>query len=233
MLLLAGLTLSALTGFALYGVAQQTEARPSAPPPPEAIQVVVAKADIPVRTVITGEMLTRRDFPKNLVPAAAISSEADAIGQTTLSAKPTGSVILRTDLAAAGGRTGASVTIEKGRVLVAFPTSDPLTAAGLVTVGDRIDLLATITSGSGETARKTQTIVQNLEVIEILGSTKEQPGRATALTFLVDHQTALFLKYLRDSQAVVDVVVRSRAETEIVQTTSVTLPVLQERFGIR
>ena len=233
MLLMAGLVLSALTGLALYGVAQQAEARPTPPPAAETVSVVVAKVDIPVRTVVTGEMLARRDVPKNLVPTGAISSEPEAIGQTTLAAKPNGSFILRADLAAVGGKTGASVTIEKGKVLVAFPTSDPLTAAGLVTVGDRIDLLATITSGTGETAKKTQTIVQNLEVVEILGPTKEQPGRPTSLTFIVDHQTALFLKYLRDSQAAVDVVVRSRAETETVETTSVNLPLLQERFKIR
>ena len=51
--------------------------------------------------------------------------------------------------------------------------------------------------------------------------TRELPQRASSLTFIVDHQTALVLKYLRDSQAAIDVAVRSRAEDRDASTRSV------------
>jgi hypothetical protein len=50
---------------------------------------------------------------------------------------------------------------------------------------------------------------------------------------MVDHQTALVLKYLRDSQATIDVALRSHDETQDVTTTSVDVNYLVERFGIR
>ena len=132
---------------------------------------------------------------------------------------PSGAAV-RTQLVAANGRSGASLTLEKGKVLVAFPTTDPLTVAGLVRPGDRVDVLATVTSGTGELARKTQTTVQNLEVIDVLTAGREGQ-KSSSLTFVVDHQVALVLKYLRDTQATVDIAVRSRDESELTATTSV------------
>jgi Flp pilus assembly protein CpaB len=116
---------------------------------------------------------------------------------------------------------------------VAFPTNDPLTANGLVNVGDKVDILATVTAGTGDTARATQTTLQNLEVLDIIGPTKEQPQRASALVFAVDHQVAIVLKYLRDSQATIDLAIRSRAESQIVKTTSVDLGYVTSTYGIK
>ncbi len=99
-------------------------------------------------------------------------------------------------------------------------------------MGDRIDVLASVVAGTGDRARATQSTLQNLEVLEVLAPTKEQPARVTALVFAVDHQVALVLKYLRDSQASIDVVIRSRAQTEIIKTTSVDLGYLTKTYEI-
>jgi pilus assembly protein CpaB len=157
---------------------------------------------------------------------------ADAVGQTTVSGIPAGAAVVRSQLVSANGRNGASVSLEKGKVLVAFPTVDPLTLAGLVRPGDRIDVLATVTSGVGESARKTQTTIQNLEVVDVLTSgTGAQ--KTMSLTFVVDHQVALVLKYLRDTQATLDIAVRSRAESESASTTSVDLAYLLQTYGVK
>jgi len=66
----------------------------------------------------------------------------------------------------------------------------------------------------------------------VIGPTKEQPQRGSSLTFVVDHQTALVLKYLRDSQATIDLAVRSRSETQQVTTRSVDVLYLVQSFGI-
>jgi len=223
--------LALLTGIALNGVAQRSGERAAAAPL-EVETILVASTDVPARTVLQGSMLASREFPKALVPAGAIASEAEAAGQTTLATIPSGAPILRGQLVAADGKSGASLTLDPGSVLVSFPTNDPLTAGGFVSAGDRVDILATVTTGAGENPKRTQTIVQNLEVRQVIGPTKEQPQRATALTFIVDHQTALVLKYLRDSAATIDLAVRSRAEPDNSTTRSVDITYLVQTFGI-
>jgi len=226
-----GLLLAGLTGLSLYGVSQDVGTRQAAAASDTA-QVVVARSEIATRAVLTAEMLTLQTYPKNLVPAGAVTNPADAIGLTTLSTIPSGAAVVQSQLVAAGGRSGASVTLEKGKVLVAFPTVDPLTIAGLVRPGDRIDVLATVTSGTGELARKTQTTVQNLEVIDVLVAGREGQ-KTSSLTFVVDHQVALVLKYLRDTQATIDIAVRSRSESETAATTSVDLGYLLNTYGVK
>ena len=225
----AGLALAVLTGVALNGVAQQS-AGPAAAAPIETISIVVAKADVPARTVLTAAMLAHRDYPRDLVPSGALANDAEAVGQTTLATVPSGAPVLRGQLVAADGKRGNSLTIEPGKVLVSFPTSDP--GGGFVEIGDHVDILATVVSGAGENPKRTQTMIQNLEVLQVVGPTRDQPQRASALTFVVDHQTALVLKYLRDSQATIDLAVRSRAEEKDVTTRSVDITYLVQSFGI-
>jgi pilus assembly protein CpaB len=226
-----GLLLAGLTGLSLYGVAQDFGARQAAAAS-DTTQVVVAKTAIAARSVLTAEVLARTTYPVGLVPTGAVANEADVVGQTTLTAIPAGAAVVRAQLVAANGRTGASVSLEKGKVLVAFPTVDPLTLAGLVRQGDRVDVLATVTSGSGETARKTQTTLQNLEVVDVLSS-GAGTQKTMSLTFVVDHQVALVLKYLRDTQATIDIAVRSRAETDPAATTSVDLSYVLQTYGVK
>src|SRR2546423_12190218 len=130
-----GVLLSVLTGVALNGVAQQSAGQAAAAPA-DTVSIVVAKVDVPGRTIITGAMLAHREDPKDLLPSGAISNDADAIGQTTLAAIPNGAALLRAQLVSADGKTGSSITVESGKVLVSFPTSDPLTIGGVVPGGD-------------------------------------------------------------------------------------------------
>src|SRR2546430_13463478 len=148
-----GLLLAGLTGLSLYGVSQDY-GRTAAAATVDTTEIVVEGADIATRAVITADMLSIKAYPKALAPAGAITNQADAVGQTTVASIPAGAAVVRSQLVSANGRSGASVTLDKGKVLVAFPTVDPLTLAGLVRPGDRIDLLATVTAGPGDTAPK-------------------------------------------------------------------------------
>lgn len=238
--LVAAIVLALMTGVALYGVAQQANAKTPVAASAPTVAVVVAASDIPVRTVLTAQLLDTRQYPVNLVPAGAVTNTADALGRTTSSPISAGQTIVQAQLASASGNKAAALTIEKGKVLVAFPTSDPLTAAGLVNVGDHVDILATVAQGAGENAKVSQTTIQNLEVLDLLMSPstkdangKETTARPTALVFAVDHETALVMKYLRDTQASIDLTVRSRAEGELAQTKPVDLNFLVTTYGFR
>ena len=223
-----GLLLSALTGLALYGVGLDASSRGQAAAAADSLEVLVATADIPARTVLTTASLTSRNYPRELVPSGALGHSEDAVGQTTIAAIPKGAVLVRDQLIAAGGNKGASISLEKGMVMVAYPTSDFLTLAGLVEAGDRVDVLATVPGADG--AKRTQTIVQNLIVVDVVRASQTRPS---ALTFVVDPQVALVLKHLRDSQYAVDITIRARADTEAVKTTSVDVDYVAQRYGIR
>src|SRR5688500_17318909 len=174
MFLLLCLVLAVLTGVALYRIALQTTPDAGrAPSPTGTTAIVIANVDIPARTVVSSQLLARRDFPRELVPAGAMTTEAQALGQTTIGPIARGQPIVAAQLASAGGTTGASLTVPSGKVLVAFPTTDPLTVNGLVSLGDRIDVLASVAAGTGDRARATQTTLQNLEVLRSEEHTSE------------------------------------------------------------
>jgi pilus assembly protein CpaB len=230
-----GLFLAGLTGLALYGIASETASRRAAAPA-DMVGVVVAKVDIKPRTVIAADMLASREYPKDLVPQGAVLNPSDVVGQTTIAAVPSGAAVLKQQLASKTN-SGTSATLDWGKVLVAFPTADPLTAAGLIQIGDHVDILATMNVGAGEAARKTQLTVQDLVVVDVLSPTKDnvtgKEVRATSLVFEVDHQVALVLKYLRDAEATIDIVVRSEKEKDPATAVSVDLGYVTQTYGFR
>jgi Flp pilus assembly protein CpaB len=232
-----GVVLALLAGILVFVVTQQV----AAPKPvEETVAVVVAKIDIPERTIITPQQVETRDYPKSLVPSGAITSVDTAVRQTTLAKIPIGAPILSSQVVSGGGSTGQSLTLEPGKVRVAFPISDALTNAGQLNRGDRVDILATITPPAATPAPLasgaipvpvvpsvplTQSVVQNLEVIDI-------PVK-NVLIFEVDHQTSIILKSLRDGGALLDLVIRSRAETGVVKTVPVDSSYIVRTFGFR
>src|SRR5437870_3132641 len=117
-------------------------------------------------------------------------------------------------------------------LLLAILTGVALNRVAQQSAGPAAAAPTTVTTGVGENPKRTQTTIQNLEVLQVIGPTPQQPQRGSALTFIVDHQTALVLKYLRDSLATIDVAVRSRAESQDVTTRSVDITYLVTSFGI-
>jgi Flp pilus assembly protein CpaB len=232
-----GVVLALLAGVLVFVATQQV----AAPKPVEqTVSVVVAKIDIPERTIITPQQVETRDYPKSLVPSGAITTVDTAIRQTTLAKIPIGAPILSSQVVSGGGSTGQSLTLEAGKVRVAFPIADSLVNAGQIQRGDRVDILATITppvptpgpvaSGTPAVALPpsvplTQSVVQNLEVIDI-------PVKGV-LIFEVDHQTSIVLKALRDGGALLDLVIRSRAETGDVKTVPVDSGYIVKTYGFR
>lgn len=64
--------------------------------------------------------------------------------------------------------------------------------------------------------------------------TRPQPAVITrSMAFLVDHQDAVIIKFIKDSGGIIDMVVRSTEEQQIVRTDAMTLDGLAERFRFR
>jgi len=229
--LLIGVLLAGITGVALYQFATSTRQPTTANG--ARVDIVVANVTLPPRTVLTADQLGMKEYPSDLVPPGSFTVISDVVGRTSAVQIARSQPIVRDLLSAVGAPEGMSEEIPDGMVMVTFPTNDALTTAGLVSPGDRVDLLVTVAHGTGENAKLTQTTIQSLEVVEVLAPTKDQPQRQRALVFVVDHQVALVLKYLRDAQTTVDLAVRSHTETQSAKTSLVDLQYLLETFGMQ
>jgi pilus assembly protein CpaB len=64
-------------------------------------------------------------------------------------------------------------------------------------------------------------------------ATQRGGGGAGVIGFLVDHQDALIIKHIKDSGGLIDIVVRSLEEQQVVRTDPVTLDVLVDRYRFR
>jgi len=217
-----GVTLALVTGLLLYTTlsanAEQRDLRARQ-------ELVVARIAIAANAPIAQDALERRSYPLDLVPAGALTDPGALVGQRLSVAVPAGAAILRNFVAGPAGASSSAVVASPGQLLVSFPTTDPLTAAGLVQVGDRVDILATVTAPEGRITQKT---IQDLEVLAVTGR-----DQSKALVFSVEQQTALVLKYLRDSGAAIDIALRARTDPATVRTQAVDLGYVTQTFGIK
>jgi Flp pilus assembly protein CpaB len=123
------------------GPAQPVAAVPT--PTPAPVERWVAAREIPPRTAITPAML-RKTAITGPAPADAITKLSDVNGQITTETIPVGQTIALSSFTKRLGRaTPASFSIPSGSRAVAIYVDPDSTAAGLVDVGDRVDVVAT------------------------------------------------------------------------------------------
>lgn len=142
------LGLLAILGAAFYflsgsssGPAQPVAAVPT--PTPAPIDRWVAARNIPPRTILTSDML-RKAALTGPAPADAITKLEDVRGQITKEPIPAGQTVTLSSFTPSLGRVvPASFSIPSGLRAVAIFVDPDSTAAGLVDVGDRVDVIAT------------------------------------------------------------------------------------------
>lgn len=136
------------TAFLLLGPKSGPAAPPkgatqAAIPTPTPSSHWVAARDIPPRTVLAPAMM-RKDFSSGKVPAGAITSLDDVAGQLTREPIGAGETVTLSSFTPRLRRAvDANIPIPTGYRGVAIWVDPEQTAAGLVDVGDRIDVIAT------------------------------------------------------------------------------------------
>jgi len=216
--------------------------------------VVVAKADIEANSVVTTSMVTTASFPLDLIPGDTFTDPEEMVGATARVKVFGGEVLLKRQFVATEGRTGSSVNVPDDKLLVAFPSTDILNSTGAVQPGDHVDILLTMpisgtarldsgtqtgTQVDGNRTLVSQTTLQNIEVFSTGvwsppgGSDNQSPPSSASvkiITFLVDPQEALILKYIKDSGGVIDLAVRSLNAKKINQTDPVNIDYLTDLY---
>lgn len=255
LLMVVGMVAALSAGLLVFylGTAAAAPTAPVATPEPTVTpipvqQVVLAARDIPARMVVQASDVVTREFPVGMVPNDVIAQPADVVSRTTTAAIFAGTMLIDRQFVQAEGHNGASTILPAGKVLVAFPATDMLDATGAVQAGDHVDILISLpVSGTtslsastpaqeagGNKALVTQATMQNVEVYSTglwspTGGTTSGDA-VKVLTFMVDRQESLILKYIKDSGGTIDLVVRSVADDKTSPTDPVSLDYLVDLY---
>jgi pilus assembly protein CpaB len=113
------------------------------------VNVVVAKADLKAGAMLSGQTVALREVPKTFLHAEAVLSDRwnEIAGRVLSRAVRGGETILKSHLAQGVG-AGFSAQLPEGLRALTFPVNEEASIAGMLSPGDRIDLLFTTTAGN-------------------------------------------------------------------------------------
>ncbi len=212
--------------------------------------LVLAAHDIPARQLVTAADVVTREYPIGLAPDDAFHLTSEVISRTATTQVFQGEILVARQFTEnQGGPTApASDQLPAGKVLVAFPASDILSSVDGVQAGDHVDILVTLpvsgttgTTAGGSTGGRYQAAQATMQDVTVYsrGSPAQPAANANGnggtaisavITFVVDHQEALILKYIKDSGGTIDLVVRSIKDTKEIPTDPVSLDYLIELY---
>lgn len=162
---------------------------------PETISVVVAVVDINRGQTLAAELLTKRDWPKDMVPEGAITNLEEVLERTVAIPLLKGDLLLDGKLAEKGAGHGMAAIIPAGMRAVTIQTPNVATGvAGFILPGNKVDILLTMNNqgaadqtGGGSTI----TLLQNIEILAVDQRTdvpqdnKMDPKELRSVTLLV------------------------------------------------
>src|SRR5262249_46550409 len=158
---------------------------------------------IPRGTMVSAEAIREREYPKDLVPAGAITRLEDAVGRVVFIPLAKEDPLVDSKLAAKGAAGGLAPLIPKGMRAFTIPTPNLESGvAGFVLPGNRVDVLLTVSNpgnnddtGGGSTT----TLLQNVEILAVdqrvdaPAENKVDPKDLRSVTLLVTPNQAAML----------------------------------------
>jgi Flp pilus assembly protein CpaB len=249
---LAGLLLAVMAG--VLAVLALRQAVPKAEPIRTATRpVIVARQDLAARQIVTQDALGTRELPLGEIPSGAIFRIEDAVGKFSLQDIKAGQPLLAQNLIAATTGPGAAITssvqlsmlLPPDKVAVVLPAGDLLSLSGDVSIGDHIDILASLVVAGKEGGGGQVTLMnlQNVPIVKVLqeappssGSgqaAQQQRPKITGLVLALDPQDGIILKYFIDSGAKVSIDLRSPRLTVTFDVSPVTLEYLADKYKIQ
>lgn len=142
----------------------------------QARRVAVANARIPARTLVTADMISFKDIPLEYVHSNAITDAGQVVGFTARAEIEAGEQVLLPKLApkqSSGSSLAYSVPL--GLRAISISVNEQSGVTGLLTPGDRVDVIGTIDveeqskDPNVNTLKHTMThlILQNIEVLAV------------------------------------------------------------------
>lgn len=131
----------------------------------ELVKVVVAKQDIPERTIIKDNMLKVVDMPADVVPAEAVQDISDITGSPTSVAIQQGDILTTKKIYADVRMAGFTGMIPPNCRAVSVAITDITGVSGFAKPGDYVDVM--VVSGTKEAGLKGEILLQNVQLLAI------------------------------------------------------------------
>ena len=253
LLIVLGLLLAVLSGIGVFSLLQ-TKPQPT-PTPITTVKVVVVTQSIPDRTILQANMLTLKDWPRDLTPAGHLSSTQDLIGKVTAGLMVTGEPVVMSKVSLEQEAVGLAPLLPPGVVAMVLSLSPVNAVGGAIRAGDTVDILVSteysVYNENGDESKPMQTTFYTIQDVPILGiggqldtaaksggnplsgasAAQTVAGGGAMITILVTPQDALLLKYARE-KGTIDLVLRSPQFHEQVVTDPVYLDYVVRRFEL-
>jgi pilus assembly protein CpaB len=154
-----------IAGLCAYAIYRLASSRINGAGQTPIVQVVAAKENTPIGTVLSQANLTTIRIA-GTPPKGTILKPENAIGRGVIANLYQGEPILEDRLAAPGSGGGLASTIPAGMRACAVKVDDVVGVAGFVTPGMRVDVLTSGSpSGTSSQGIMASTILQNIEVL--------------------------------------------------------------------
>ena len=145
---------------------------------PASVTVVVAARDLPARTRLTQALLTVKAIAPSAIPEGAAKTPGVFVGKISLRPLSAGTVLTENAVSAPSAALGMAFALPPSLRAVTVAT-DPADGVELfVRPEDHVDILATDEPGSGPA--EARTVLQNVRLLAVGGSTSPDPPPATA-----------------------------------------------------
>ncbi|MFC1478615.1 Flp pilus assembly protein CpaB [Candidatus Margulisiibacteriota bacterium] len=215
-ILLLALVLAGITTFAVFiymkSAVKQTVVEEVKKP------VVIAKVNIPTKTILKPEMLQVKEIPEQYVPGGVVSSLEDANGKVLIINAIPGQMLFSKDLKEKEANLGLSFIIPPEKRAVSVKVDSAAGVAGLIKPGDMVDVMVTLHEQG-----KTFTVLQNIQVLaigqetEMKKKSKGMIGAPTIVTFALSLKDAEKL-VLAEHRGPLQLALRSVQDTKEVKT---------------
>lgn len=140
------------------------------------VKVVVAKQDIPERTIVKDDMLKVVEVPADIVPAGAFADVAEAMDHPASTAIQQGDIVTDKKIYTDVRMAGFTGTIPPNCRAVSVAITDITGVSGFAKPGDYVDIM--VISGKKEDGIKGEVLMQNVLLLAInkVGEDAAKPG---------------------------------------------------------
>lgn len=220
--------------------------------------VVVAVVDVPFRRSIGESEVAIRDLPIDSIPEGAATTLDQVIGKMSTVDIYTNEPFLVQQLVTPEIVTQqVALTVPRGKIVTAVPTTSRLVSNRLVRPGDHIDLLATfevevMREQGGGPLPTSVGLLQDLEVYAIIlpvanidegadalngrsegGVFRTPDAEGQSILLAIDAQDALAIRHILDVGGELDLAVRAPGDDTIANVVAVDQFYLADRYNIQ
>lgn len=128
--------------------------------------IVVAKKNIPEMAPINETHIEIREMPVEFIAPGSVQDPNEIIGMVALVSFKQGEQLLKNKITKPSPLTGLSLQVSPGKRAITIPVDETRGVAKLLKPGDRIDIMAAVSVGSGQDRKKeVKIIMQNVPIL--------------------------------------------------------------------